>query len=107
RVQDREWRQGAEVEPDAECWRIPGMGMPGGPIRAKRTCQTGVMMMVVLRGLPHRPGVGRLGEPGNAERQEDLAQQRRDPEPGADAAAESTAHRRPALPPAAICAGSV
>src|SRR5579864_8318989 len=83
------------------------MGVPGDPIRTQGICQIRVMMMLVVRRLHQQPGACLIGQPGKAEGQEDLAEQRGDPEPDPDAAPDAVAHRRLALPPVATRAGHV
>jgi len=64
-------------------------------------------MMMLVR--PRRqPGwTRRVGQPGKADRQQDLAEQRGNPEPSPDSAPDARAHRLLASPPGAICAGQV
>ena len=100
RVENRERRQVCEVEPSSVGWRISQMGVSERPIRAEGICQTRVMMMKLVMRRPRR-----TGQLGDAERQEDLAKERGDPEPGRDSVPNSAAHRRPASPPITIRAG--
>jgi len=65
------------------------------------------MMMLVVRRRRRPAEIGRVGQPGQAEWQQDLTEQRGDPEPGPDSAPDAATHRRFASPAGAICAGQV